>query len=187
MTNQTSPNKGKTRTQIAAAAREREAKAVHLRILGYSFDRIASELGYANRSAARKSVQRALDAIPREAATELRQLELERLDMMQSRLAPALVKGHLGAIDRALKIMDQRAKLAGLYTEQHDAGVAEVKVVLAAFMRAAIADELDDDDALHDDLSVALGSDEATRALDAGNASPSSLALRAHETDEGMP
>lgn len=186
MTKQTSPSKGKTRTQIAAAAREREAKAVHLRILGYSFDRIASELGYANRSAARKSVQRALDAIPREAATELRQLELERLDMMQSRLAPALVKGHLGAIDRALKIMDQRAKLAGLYTEQHDTGVAEVKVVLAAFMRAAIADEVDDD-GLDDDLSVALGADEATPALEAGSASPSTVALRAHETGEGIP
>ncbi|WP_395243378.1 hypothetical protein ACGGZK_14725 [Agromyces sp. MMS24-K17] len=188
MTNQTSPSKGKTRTQIAATAREREAKALKLRILGYSYESVATELGFAHRSAARKSVQRALDAIPREAATELRELEFERLDMMQRALASAVVKGHLGAIDRMLRIMDMRAKLAGLYTEQHDTGIAEVKVVLAAFMSAAVAEEFDDEDeALDDDLSVASGAGEPTPALDEGSASPSNLALRARETGEGTP
>lgn len=126
--------KGKTRTQIAASAREREARALDLRLLGYSYDRIARELGFAHRSAARKSVERALKAIPREAALELRQIELERLDLAQQRIAKQIMSGHLGAIDRLLRIMDHRAKLLGLYEPQPDSGIAEVVSVLGAWL-----------------------------------------------------
>jgi len=85
----TNPNaKGKTRTQIAKAARERETRALELRAHGYPLDRIATELGYQHRSAARAAIKRALAAFPAEAAKHLRDLELERLDMLQRAIHP---------------------------------------------------------------------------------------------------
>ena len=42
------------------------------------------------------------------------QLELERLDRMWGALWPAVRNGHLGAIDRGLKVMARRAALLGL-------------------------------------------------------------------------
>lgn len=156
--------KGKTRTQITASAREREAKALDLRLLGYSYDRIAREIGYAHRSAARKAIQRALNAIPREAALELRQIELERLDLAQQRIAKQIMTGHLGAIDRLLRIMDHRAKLLGLYEPQADTGVAEVAAVLGAWL-GKIRDE---NEALDSDLPD-QEPDALPGALDAEN------------------
>ena len=141
-------SKGKTRTQITASAREREAKALDLRLLGYSYDRIAREIGYAHRSAARKAVDRALKAIPREAALQLRDIELERLDLLQRSLASQIVRGHLPSIDSMLRIMHHRAKLLGLYEPQPDTGVAEVAAVLGAWL-GKIREE---DEALDGDL-----------------------------------
>lgn len=131
----TNPNaKGKTRVQIARIAREREAKALDLRCLGYSLEKIARELGWSQPSSASKAIERALSRISLGAAKNLRDLELERLDMLQRSLAAQIVRGHLGAIDRMLRIMDQRARLLGLYSPQPETGVDEVKVVLAAWL-----------------------------------------------------
>ena len=56
-----------------------------------------------------------LHAISRARAEELRQLEEERLDRMQAGIWSTAIQGHLGSIDRVLKIMDLRARLLGLY------------------------------------------------------------------------
>lgn len=165
--------KGKTRTQIAASAREREARALDLRLLGYSYDRIAREIGYAHRSAARKAVDRALKAIPREAALELRQIELERLDLLQRPLAPQIVRGHLPSIDRMLKIMDHRAKLLGLYEPQPDTGVAEIAAVLGSWLgKVREEDEALDGDLPASDAGALHGSPdpENARQTSAGSA-----------------
>lgn len=131
----TNPNaKGRTRTEIAAMAREREARALDLRALGHPLDRIAKELGYAHASSASKAIQRALDRIPMEAAKRLRDIELHALDLAQRALADKIVRGDLGAIDRLIRIMDHRAKLLGLYEPQPDTGVAEVAALLAVWM-----------------------------------------------------
>lgn len=145
----TNPNaKGKTRTQIAASAREREARALDLRALGYPLDRIASELGYAQASSVSKAIQRALDRIPVEAAKHLREVELRTLDLAQRSLADGIVRGHLGAIDRLIRIMDHRAKLLGLYEPQPDTGVAEIAAVLGAWLGKV----REEDEALDGDL-----------------------------------
>jgi len=59
---------------------ERDAKACALRRKGLTYDDIAAELGFRDRSAARKSVKRALGTIAGEPAAELVTLEAERLD-----------------------------------------------------------------------------------------------------------
>ena len=45
---------------------------------------------------------------------DVRQLELERLDRMWFAVYPQIRNGHLGAIDRGLRIMARRASLLGL-------------------------------------------------------------------------
>lgn len=129
-----SPHKGRTKTQIRLATKERERKALDLRILGYPLDRIAQEVGYTNRSAAHKAITRALAAIPAVEARELRAIELERLDLAQRKVMPGVLREDLPSIDRMLRIMDARARLLGLYEVQPDTGVEAVTAVLAAWI-----------------------------------------------------
>ena len=147
--------KGQSKTERQIEAAQRAQKALRLRALRHSYDSIAKECGYATRGAAHQAVKRELAKIPREAAKELRQSELEGLDIAERSLARALARGDLRAIDRMLKIKDMRAKLTGLYEQQAETGVEEVAKVLGAFIGAAIkaeaAGELDDDDEIDDD------------------------------------
>lgn len=120
---------------------ERDAVACRMRRDGETFDAIAAELGFTNRSAAHKAVQRAMVAIVQEAAEEVRVMELERLDYLWTEGLKVLRAKHvtvqngkvvmlansegvleplrddapvLNAIDRLLRIMERRAKLLGL-------------------------------------------------------------------------
>jgi hypothetical protein len=96
------------------AVAERRRKALELRKAGASFDSIAQELGFCNRGAAYKTVRAALKATLREPATEVRKLELERLDRLFLVVWPLALKGDTRAIDRCLQIARQRAALEGL-------------------------------------------------------------------------
>lgn len=133
-------------------AAERAKKALQLRTMRVSWDAIAKQCGYANRGVAYRAVQRELSRIPREAAIELRTVELEALDVAQRAINAQILAGSYGAIDRLLKIMDARAKLTGLYDEVADTGVAEVKQVLAAWV-GQVAKTVDDDE-LDDELEA---------------------------------
>lgn len=113
------PSTGKpkiaARTKTRMSYRERQAAALELRLAGQEYAAIADELGYANKSGAYKAVQNALTAIIREPAEQLVTLEVARLDAMLRAVWKRIVgKGELGAIDRALKIMERRARLLGL-------------------------------------------------------------------------
>lgn len=125
---------------------ERESRALKLRLMRHSYDTIARELGYSHKSAARKAVERALAKVPREPAKELRAQELETLDMAQRALMPSVIAGHLGAMDRLVKLMEQRAKLTGIHENIADSGVDEFKAVLKAWAED-IAKQVDADDA----------------------------------------
>lgn len=114
----------------------RDAQACRLRRDGYTYEQIASELGYAGRGEAYNGVQRALLAIVQEPAEELRTLEIERLDYMYFKVLEVLHRQHftvqngkivtlygqplpddspvLAAVDRLLRIQERRAKLLGL-------------------------------------------------------------------------
>ena len=56
----------------------------------------------------------ALKQTLQEPADELRKLELERLDKLLLGVWPQAVRGNQGSVDRALRIMERRAKLLGL-------------------------------------------------------------------------
>jgi hypothetical protein len=107
------------RGSMSAAAIERAAReraAVALRQQGRTFDEIAAELGFADRSGARKAVERGLSSWMRETDEELRARELERSEMIIDRLWPMIDKDppDLPAIDRYMKLAEYRAKITGL-------------------------------------------------------------------------
>lgn len=100
-----------------AQTAERRRKAITLRLAGMDWQSIADQLGYADRGAACKDVNRALEANLAEqsqAADTLREVETLRLDRLQAAAWPSAVKGDLKAIETVLKVIDRRVKLQGL-------------------------------------------------------------------------
>lgn len=98
--------------------REKDRKALELRKAGASYELIAKQLGYADSSGAYKSVKRSMQSIISEPAEELRQVEYERLNQMLLSIWERVQLGELGAIDRALSIMDRIGRLYGLNAPQ---------------------------------------------------------------------
>lgn len=117
---------------------ERDREACRLRSRRQTYQQISDQLGYGGQGNARRAVQRTLAAIPRDAAEELIQLELDQLDMMTTAVLEVLEANHyvvshgrlvylnddappladdapvLVAVDRLLKIQERRARLLGL-------------------------------------------------------------------------
>lgn len=119
-------------------AAEKRKKALDLRRAGWSFDDIAADVGYASKGAAHNAVRIAIKDITRESATELLELELSRLDDLMAGAYESARNGDLFAIDRVLKIIDQRAKFLGLYDrEPEDDNIARAGAALVAMVEAA--------------------------------------------------
>jgi len=93
-----------------------DVEALRMRGKGWSYQRIADNLGVA-KSTARDRCERALAAVPVETVDEYRKIMDEQLDQI---LEPALQKalsgdkGALFAIDRVVVILDRKARLWGL-------------------------------------------------------------------------
>ena len=104
-------------------AKERQRQALELRLAGVTFDRIAETVGFRSPQAAYDSVKRAMAAIPRPAAEELRALDLERLDRLLLTIWPRALGGDVNYIDRSLRILSQRARLMG-YDVNPEPGVS---------------------------------------------------------------
>lgn len=120
-------------TNSRATAAEKRKQALDLRRAGWSFDEIAAEVGYANKGSAHRAVKQGIADITRESASELLELELSRLDDLFSGLYESARNGDNFSVDRALKIMDQRARLLGLYDHKPEDPTADVKGALLDF------------------------------------------------------
>lgn len=131
----------------------RRAEAIKLRVRGKTIREIAAELGIGV-ATAHDDVRTAMTEIAQEAegnvlaqrGTELARLE-RALGVVESVLtsAPTVDGGdelQLKALDRLVKIQDQRAKLLGLYAPERkeiDAKVASVGLDELDAMRAAVS------------------------------------------------
>jgi SMC interacting uncharacterized protein involved in chromosome segregation len=119
----------------------RDAQAADLRAKGWTYQKIADELGYADKRTAYDAVERALKDVVREPGTAVLHFELERLDQqlvrlneMEAAARKVLDDQPLQAIDRLVKIEDvrnrnaeRRANLTGLNAAiKVDATVHEV-------------------------------------------------------------
>jgi transposase-like protein len=103
-----------SKKRLIAAERQREA--LDLRRQGYSYSMIAERIGVSAQTCFRY-VRDGIDSIikeTKEEAEEIRTLELERLDELLRALWPGATDGEPQAIDKALKIMERRAKMLGL-------------------------------------------------------------------------
>ena len=92
----------------------REQTVMELRGQGWTWQRIADEVGYASASACKTAFDNAIKRTMQPVADEVRTLELERLDRFLSYLWDKIEQGDPVAIDKGLKIMDRRAKYLGL-------------------------------------------------------------------------
>jgi hypothetical protein len=103
-----------------ARATARRAQAVRDRLGGLSYVEIAERHGYADKSAARNVVMRALDRVEARAVDELRDVENARLDLIQLSLTPILVStggrpaDRIAAASALLRTSERRARLNGL-------------------------------------------------------------------------
>jgi hypothetical protein len=99
------------------ALAERRAKTLDLRRQGRRFEEIAARLGISD-STAHRDVSVAMAQITAEPAMHLLQLELLRLDDLQRAFHNRACEGDIVATNMCLRILDQRAKLLGLYPDQ---------------------------------------------------------------------
>jgi len=133
-----------------AALRQR---AVELRIAGQSYASIGSAIG-CSRQNAFAHVSKAFDEIRAETekdAAALRAVEIERLDALLRAVWEAAMTGDFGAVDRALKIAERRARLCGLdmpalHAATDSKGDDLDLATLAAAARDARAERLDADE-----------------------------------------
>jgi hypothetical protein len=98
------------------ARRRRMNEALGYREQGYTFAEIAAEMKVSI-SVAHNYVVEAMNAIPLENAKAVLAMELKRLDSLMSAHYRHAAAGDLAATAMVLRVMDQRAKLLGLYPE----------------------------------------------------------------------
>jgi orotate phosphoribosyltransferase-like protein len=114
---------------------ERQEKALQLRRSGLSIREIASRLETSPATIHGDIKTMLAEAIKENVdnAEQLRALEVERLDRMTLVLQPQVNNGHLGAIDRAIRISERRAKLLGLDMSVKQEHVHSGEVALKAY------------------------------------------------------
>lgn len=134
----------KNRHEPDPEALERQRRALELKIAGATYREIAAALGYGDGSAAYKAVQAGKRLGFVEPAAELRQIESDRLDRLQRAVWTNAVKGDLPAVNAALKISDQRAKLLGLNAPQRTDVTIKLDDQLAAQVIAVLQAVLGD-------------------------------------------
>lgn len=115
------------------AAALRAAQALNLRKLGATYEQIAQQVGYSDRGAAHRAVQRELQRTLQEAADDLRTLEAQRLDDLYRAMIPKALKGDGWSVDRCLRIMERRAALLGLDTKNDASAIAAAQVVIREY------------------------------------------------------
>lgn len=134
-----------SRTQRRLSAAERATKAMRMRAARQPWDTIAKECGYGSKGSAHKAVQRELAKLPKVAAQELRETELESLDILEAKLFAQALKGNMGAVDRIVKLKNLRYDLTGVREAQDESGVTEVVAALASW-RAGVMEDVNKQD-----------------------------------------
>lgn len=134
---------------------ERRQKAIELRNAGVTYERIATQLGYAGRAQVYTDIQRARKQVNKqisEGLDVLREQELDRYDRLQAAHWSAALQGDEKAANTVLRVFERRAKLLGLdapkdlhiQLERRNEMEASLvtEAVLAAFDAAGIPPEL---------------------------------------------
>lgn len=136
-------------SRITPEVLEREAEVLRLRRGGLTFDLIAKQLNYSHASGAHKAYVNACRRIISTEVADLRQVEIDRLDMAQASIWAQVLNGDLQAINTLVRLVSERAKLLGLYapakveasvTQYTGGGDIDAEVARLAAILAANAD-----------------------------------------------
>lgn len=111
------------------AKAERQRHALELRKQGFTYEAIGLAL-ICSTSNAHKLVREGIEAIPAEAAKDVRSLELARLDKMQEGLWDGAKRSNVKQVFAVLAIMERRARYLGL-DKQTEGGGGEIERGLA--------------------------------------------------------
>ncbi|MEU4810027.1 hypothetical protein AB0H20_12590 [Nocardia fluminea] len=137
--------------------RERQQKALALRLAGGSYAAIARTLGYADHSGAYRAVEAVLNRVESEGAAQLRQIEDARLNELLLKVWKSAMEGDRSAQEFALKVHDRRVKLHGLAAPERlvvaqtsPESIAEFATTLAEDFAALGFAEVKPDDAEYD-------------------------------------
>ena len=93
---------------------EEERRALELRKAGFTYEKIAQQMGLKSPILARNRVMKALDKTLQEPSEEVRKMELERLDSILLGLWPRILKGEPRAAEVGLSVMERRSRMLGL-------------------------------------------------------------------------
>lgn len=93
---------------------QKETQVVALRREGRTWDQIAQIVGYKDPSGAHSAYMRASARVVAEDVEAIRQIETERLDMLQSAYWTQAMSGDVPSGLQVLRIMERRSKLLGL-------------------------------------------------------------------------
>jgi transposase-like protein len=97
--------------------RRRQSEALRYREQGYNYEQIAKHMK-TNPSTVYRWVVAAMDRITAEPAKRVLELELRRLDQLQTAIYADALQGDLSSQQMYLRIADQRARLLGLYPKE---------------------------------------------------------------------
>jgi hypothetical protein len=97
---------------------ERRARALSLRMSGATYDQVAEAVGYSSASSARRAVMDEIAKLPRETASELRQMQYARLMQMYLVVQPQVMAGDLRAIQTAQGLMRDMNDLMGISPDE---------------------------------------------------------------------
>jgi len=122
----------------------REERALNLRVAGFSLQQIVDQIPhFSYPSDAHRAIRNAYArSAPAHVVEAAREVELTRLDQMTRAIWPAVLRGDLLAMDRALKIMNHRMRLLGLNKEPS----LDLERFRDELRRAAEAEGLDPDE-----------------------------------------
>lgn len=105
------PKRNDTDPEAIQRAQDRD-RALAYRLEGMTYEQIGERMG--SKSRAHRLVTEAIDAISRDNAELVVDMELRRLDAMLAAIWPDVLDGDLKALDRVLRIMDRRARYYAL-------------------------------------------------------------------------
>jgi len=104
-------------------------KCLELRLAGKTQSQIVQETGWSKQNVSRY-IQQAIADITRENAEEYLELELQRLDALQAALWKEATSGRKWSeqkVDRVLAVIDQRARMLGVYKTAELKAIADAK------------------------------------------------------------
>lgn len=99
---------------------KRQQRALELKTDGWSYRAIGEKLGVSHVQAFDdiKGAIAELNETKLETTQDYVSIELERLDALTKALEPMAMVGNVGSVGAYIKVMDQRAKLLGLYAPE---------------------------------------------------------------------